>query len=292
MRKKPYLIAEACCNHMGDMELALKMIREATKCNIEAIKFQKRNPIECLTREQYYASHPCPSNSFGSTYGEHREFLEFTIDEHKILQQECNKLGISYSSSVWDLTSAKEIVALNPSYIKIPSACNDNLEMLNWLCKNYYGELHISLGMTTRDEERKIFRTVNENHREKDLVFYSCTSGYPVPNEDVCLLEIKRLVKEYKPYIKGIGFSGHQLSKSIDIAAYMLGADYIERHFTLDRTLKGTDQAASLISDDFIFLDTAFSDIAAALNYKENDILPIELPQRRKMKGVGHESKN
>ena len=290
MRKKPYLIAEACCNHTGSIDIAIKMIREAAKCNLKVIKFQKRNPIECLTNEQYYAPHPCPSNSFGNTYGEHREFLEFTIEEHKILQQECIKQGISYSSSVWDLTSAKEIALLNPVYIKIPSACNDNLEMLDWLCKNYSGDLHISLGMTTRDEEKIIFKIVKENHKEKNLVLYSCTSGYPVPNEDVCLLEIERLTKEYKPYIKGIGFSGHQLSKSIDIAAYMLGADYIERHFTLDRTLKGTDQAASLISDDFIWLDMAFSDIAAALKYKENELLPIELPQRRKMKGIIYES--
>lgn len=284
MRKKPYIIAEACCNHMGDFEIALKMIEVAAESNINAIKFQKRNPKECLSEEQYNAPHPCEMNSFGASYGLHREYLEFTIEQHKKLQEECKKRGIEYSASVWDLTSAKEVSTLNPTYIKIPSAANLNMKMLAWLCENYDGEIQISLGMTTRSEEKEIFDLFCKYGREKDLIFLSCTSGYPTASEEVCLLEISRLKELYGNQIKGVGFSGHQLSKNIDIAAYMLGAEYIERHFTLDRRWKGTDQSASLVAEDFVMLNEAFSDIVLALQYKECDMLPIEMEQRRKMK--------
>lgn len=284
MRRKPYIIAEACCNHMGDFQIALKMIAVAAESNINAIKFQKRNPKECLSKEQYNAPHPCEKNSFGTSYGLHREYLEFTIEQHKKLQEECKKRGIEYSASVWDLTSAKEIAALKPTYIKIPSAANLNMKMLEWLCENYDGEIQISLGMTTRLEEKEIFDLFCKYGREKDLIFLSCTSGYPIANDEVCLLEISRLKDLYGKRIKGVGFSGHQLSKNIDIAAFMLGAEYIERHFTLDRTWKGTDQAASLVAEDFVMLGEAFSDIVLALQYKESDMLPIEMEQRKKMK--------
>lgn len=286
MRNKPYTIAEACCNHMGDFQIALKMISVAAECNVSAIKFQKRNPKECLSKQIYDAPHPCEKNSFGSTYGAHREYLEFTIDQHKLLQEECKNKGIDYSASVWDLTSAKEIASLEPIYIKIPSAANLNTKMLEWLCQYYCGEIQISLGMTTRLEEKRIYDLFCSYGREKDLVFMSCTSGYPTSNEEVCLMEIVRLKELYGEHIKGIGFSGHQLSKNIDIAAFMLGADYIERHFTLNRSWKGTDQAASLVANDFIFLDEAFSDITSALKYKDSEMLPIEIEQRKKLKVI------
>lgn len=94
-----------------------------------------------MTPEQYNAPHPHPENSYGKTYGEHREFLEFTVDQHAQLKEWCEQAGIIYSTSVWDMTSAKEIASLNPVFIKIPSACNTHYEMLQWLCDNYKGEI-------------------------------------------------------------------------------------------------------------------------------------------------------
>ena len=135
--KKPFLIAEAGCNHCGDMETAHQLIRIAADyCKADAIKFQKRCNRELLSPEQYDAPHPNPINSYGKTYGEHREFLEFTVEQHRQLKEWCDECGIVYSTSVWDLTSAKEIASLNPLFIKIPSACNNHFEMLQWLCDN------------------------------------------------------------------------------------------------------------------------------------------------------------
>ncbi len=285
MYKKPYVIAEAGCNHMGRMEIAKDLIQTAAVfCKADAIKFQKRCPKELLTTEQYNAPHPNPANSYGDTYGAHREFLEFDLDQHAQLKKWCEEAGITYSTSVWDMTSAKEIASLEPRFIKIPSASNTHFEMLQWLCDNYGGEIQLSFGMTTHEEEEKIVQLFEKSNRAKDLVLFNCTSGYPVPFEDVALLEITRMQKSYGERVKTIGFSGHHLGISVDIAAYTLGADVIERHYTLDRTWKGTDHAASLEPDGVRKLVRNLNAVHKALTFKSCEILPIEQVQRDKLK--------
>ena len=280
-----YVIAEAGCNHKGEMEIAKEMIKvAATYCKADAIKFQKRCNKELLTEEQYNAPHPNEANSYGKTYGEHREFLEFDVEQHAQLKKWCEEFGITYATSVWDLTSAKEIASLKPEFIKIPSACNNNFEMLSWLCDNYEGDIQISFGMTTREEEKQIVDLFVEKGRNKDLIIFDCTSGYPVPFEDVCLLEIERLKEEYGDIVKKIGFSGHHLGIAVDVAAYTLGAEVIERHYTLDRTWKGTDHAASLEPDGVRRLVRDLKAVHQSLDYKDEEILPIEQVQRDKLK--------
>lgn len=281
----PYLIAEIGCNHMGNIDIAKEMIETAaTFCKVDAVKFQKRCNKELLTEEQYNAPHPNPANSYGKTYGEHREFLEFTKEQHRELQEYCNKCGIEYITSVWDLTSAKEIAALNPRFIKIPSASNNNFEMLSWLCENYKGEIQISFGMTTHEEEKEIVELFENCGRNQDLTVFCCTSGYPVPMQDVCLLEITRLREAYGSRVKRIGFSGHHNGIAIDVAALTLGAEVFERHYTLDRTWKGTDHAASLEPDGMRRLKRNLAQTYQALTYKSEEILPIEKVQREKLK--------
>lgn len=284
MYKKPYIIAEAGCNHKGDMNIAKQLIEAAACCKADVIKFQKRCPKELLTKEQYNAPHPNPVNSYGSTYGEHREFLEFTAEQHRQLKVWCEECGIVYSTSVWDLTSAKEIAAIRPEFIKIPSACNNHYEMLQWLCDNYGGQIHLSFGMTTKKEEKKIIQLFEKSRRNEDLVIYCCTSGYPVPYADVCLMEIGRLRENYGEKVKSIGFSGHHLGIAVDVAAYTLGAETIERHFTLDKAWKGTDHGASLEPDEFRRLVGDLNDVYFSLQYKPEEILPIEAVQRKKLK--------
>lgn len=283
--EKPYVIAEAGCNHKGEMEIAREMIEVAAAfCHADVIKFQKRCPKELLTEEQYNAPHPNPANAYGDTYGAHREYLEFTVDQHAQLKEWCEKEGITYATSVWDMTSAKEISGLKPKFIKIPSACNNHFEMLQWLCDNYKGEIQLSFGMTTHDEEEQIIRLFERNGRNKDLVIFNCTSGYPVPFEDVCLLEINRMRQAYGERVKKIGFSGHHLGIAVDIAAYTLGASVIERHYTLDRTWKGTDHAASLEPDGIRKLVRNLNAVYTSLSYKKQEVLPIEQEQRNKLK--------
>lgn len=282
---KPIVIAEIGCNHKGDMNIAKELIKiAAVYCKVDAVKFQKRNNRELLSEEEYNAPHPNPVNSYGKTYGEHRDFLEFTLEQHRELKGYCEEFGLIYSTSVWDMTSANEIVSLNPEFIKIPSAMNTHYEMLNWLYENYKGEIHISTGMSTIEEMDKIVDLAIEKNRNKDIVLYNCTSGYPVPFQDVCLLEINKLKDRYEDKVKAIGFSGHHIGIAADIAAYTLGANYIERHYTLDRTWKGTDHSASLEPEEMRRLVKDLKDIQMALAYKKEEVLDIEKVQRKKLK--------
>ena len=282
---KPKIIAEIGCNHKGDMDIAKEMIIVAASyCKVDAVKFQKRNNKELLSEEEYNAPHPNPDNSYGPTYGTHREYLEFTHEQHEELLKLCKENNVAYSTSVWDVESAKEICTLKPPFIKVPSACNLNKELLEYLCKGFGGEIHLSFGMTTKDEEEQIIGFFESKKRNHDLVIYSCTSGYSVPFEDICLLEITRLREQYASRVKAIGFSGHHLGIAVDSAAVALGAEWIERHFTLDRTWKGTDHAASLEPDGLRKMARDCRAVYSALKYKQKDILPIEEEQRNKLK--------
>ena len=245
--KKPKVIAEIGCNHMGKIEIAKELIELAKSCNADVAKFQARDNKLLLTEEQYNAPHPVQENSYGNTYGEHREYLEFNEAQHRELKQCCEKIGIEYLTSVWEINSAKMIVDLKPSFIKVPSACNNNYELLKFLRDEYKGEIHVSFGMTTKKEIEEVINFFEETNQAKTrLVIYSCTSGYPVPFGDIALLDIVKLYDKYDFRVKEIGFSGHHLGISVDVSAYTLGARWIERHFTKDRTWKGTDHAASL----------------------------------------------
>ena len=173
---------------------------------------------------------------------------------------------------------------LEPKLLKIPSACNLDFELVGYLADNYSGELHISLGMTSHDEIDKIINFLDNKGRLKDTVIYACTSGYPVPVDDICLMEVLRLKERYGNLVKAIGFSGHHNGISADIAALPLGAEYFERHFTLNRTWKGTDHAASLEPTGMQKLARDLRNAARALTYKEPEILEIEQVQRRKLK--------
>lgn len=288
---KPVIVAEIGCNHKGDLSIAHKMIKLLgtfkllnENAYIDVVKFQKRTNKELLSPEEYNAPHPHPENSYGKTYGEHREFLEFNLEQNKQLKEWCEEEGLIYSTSTWDLTAAKEIVSLNPKMIKVPSASNLNFPMLQYLRDNYAGEIHLSFGMTSHEEEQKIVNFFKEKNRAKDLVIYACTSGYPVPFDDICLLEIKRLKETYGKDVKAIGFSGHHLGIAVDIAALALGATYFERHFTLDRTWKGTDHAASLEPQGLMKLARDLRQTALALTYKPKEVLDIEEVQRKKLK--------
>jgi sialic acid synthase len=281
----PFLIAEIGCNHKGDMAIAKDLIATAAFfCKVDAVKFQKRHPKELLSPEQYHAPHPNPINAYGDTYGAHREALEFDLDQNRQLKEWCEEMGLVYATSVWDMTSAREITALNPQFIKIPSATNLNTPILDYLCAEYGGEIHLSVGMTTHAEEEAIIERFEKHGRNKDLVLYSCTSGYPVAFEDICLLEITRLRENYGSRVKKIGFSGHHLGIAADVAALALGAEVFERHFTLDRTWKGTDHAASLEPDGMRRLARDLRNVSKAITAKSQEILPVEAVQRAKLK--------
>ncbi len=291
--KKPKVIAEIGCNHRGEFEIAKELIQLAKDAGATVAKFQKRHPKTLLSKEQYHAPHPNPAHAYGKTYGEHREFLEFTIEQHRELKRFCERLGIGYSTSVWDTVSTKEVIALEPELIKIPSAMNTHFDILKLLRDSYTGEIHVSTGMTTHEEEDALVRFFEETDQATTrLVLYSCTSGYPVDFKDVSLLEITRLKEKFGDRVKDIGFSGHHNGIAVDIAAYTLGANWIERHFTKNRTWKGTDHSASLEPQGLFKLIRNLHATHKSLTFKREELLPVEVVQRKKLKHRPQTKKN
>ena len=282
------VVAEIGCNHMGNVKIAKELIRHAKLNGAYAAKFQKRCVRELLSAEEYNAAHPSPANSFGETYGAHREYLEVTVEQHRELQELCEQESIVYSTSVWDVTSALEIISLRPEFIKVPSAQNTNTELLKILLHDYDGMVHVSTGMSTLNEVENIVRLFQGSGAAKDrLVLYSCTSGYPVPHHEVALLDIRDLAARFGSSVNAIGFSGHHLGIALDVVAFALGATWIERHFTLDRTWPGTDQAASIEPQGLRRLTRDLHAVSSAWQSKPDKMMHIERVQREKLKYKG-----
>ena len=206
------------------------------------------------------------------------------MQQNKELKEYCDKIGVVYSTSVWDLTSAKEMISFQPEFLKVPSACNNNFDMLRVLRDDFKGTSSVIYWDDKKGEVEEIVKFFELNDQAKSrLLLYSCTSGYPC-RKRCCTFRINWLYENYGDRVSEIGFSGHHLGIALDVAAYTLGARWIERHFTKDRTWKGTDHAASLEPGGMAKLTRNLNAVYQALNYKSVDILPIERVQKRKIK--------
>jgi len=287
--KKYHIVAEVGCVHIGKMERAKDLCKLARFCDADYVKFQKRNPEESTPKDMWYKPHPNQDFAYGNTYLEHRKNLELTIEQHAELKRFCeDDLRIGYATSVWDMTSTKEVVALNPDFIKIGSPSNQNNDMIQYLFDHYMGGIHISLGMVTKQERQEIIDyAVNSGVDPERLVFYHCTSEYPTPFERIYLNEITH-VREIIPEQSAVGFSNHGYGIALDIAAQVLGATWIERHFVDDRSMKHTDAAFSLEPNGLRLISRNSKAIQKAMTDKPDGILGFseaELAQRRKLKG-------
>lgn len=276
------VVAELGNIHLGKMDRAKYLIDLAVLCKADYVKFQKRNPIESVPKELQNKPHPNPKFSYGETYLQHRINLELNIDQHAELKDYCEKVHIKYATSVWDVTSAREVIQLNPEYIKVPSACNMNFELLEFLLNEYDGDIHLSTGMISDDEKMHLYCQIGSQFHKR-IVLYHCTSEYPVPFERLYLMEIQRM-KEMNLF-KEVGFSNHGFGISSDIAAYTLGATWIERHFTDDRTLPHSDAAASLEPEGLRKLCRDLSAVQKSMAYKDGTITAEEQQQRSKLRG-------
>ncbi len=281
------LIAEIGCNHQGNFDLAQQMALAAIRMGrADVVKFQKRHIPSVLTRSQYEKPHPNPQHSFAENYGKHREFLEFSIEQHARLKAMIEENGGTYCSSVWDLISAQQILELRPKLIKVPSACNMNFKLLDVIVSDPDVEIHISLGMTTSQDVAAIGAFLRERKILERTVLYACTSIYPTPAENAHLLELLRLKCLFQPAIQNLGYSGHHQGINIDVAAFALGARNIERHFTFDKKMKGTDHALSILPSEFSELRTRLEEIEKGLTYKPQENLSLETAVREKLRNA------
>ena len=237
-RKKPFLIAEIGINHNGSIKLAKKLINLAKKYNFNVVKFQKRDPDICVPEYQKQQIRNTPWGDM--TYLEYKKKIEFGEKEFKIIDKYCKKIKIDWFCSAWDINSLKFLNKFKIKYNKVASAMLTNKELLRAIAREKKFTF-ISTGMSNINDINYAVSVFKKN--KCNFVLMHCVSTYPCPEADLNLNLIPALKKKFKCKI---GYSGHETSVSPSLAAWFLGADYIERHITLDRTMYGTDQAASL----------------------------------------------
>jgi len=236
--KKPFLIAEIGINHNGSIIVAKKLIDLAKDSGFSAVKFQKRNPDISTPEHQKKIFKSTPWGDM--TYLNYKKKIEFGYKEYKIIDQYCKKKKVNWFASAWDIDSLIFLKKFNLKFNKIASAMITNLDLVREVAKEKK-KTFISTGMSSLKD---ISKCVNIFKKEKcKFILMHCVSTYPCPIEKLNLKTILTLKKKFKCEI---GYSGHEAEVSPSIIAYLLGANYIERHITLDRSLWGTDQAASL----------------------------------------------
>lgn len=235
-----FVIAEVGHNHQGDMELAHRFLDVAKDCGADAVKLQKRDNRTLFTKAFYDSAYNSP-NSYAPTYGEHRDFLEFDKAQYAELQAHAADIGIMFFSTAFDQPSADLLAELDMPAYKIASGDLRNLPLIEHVAK--IGKpMFISTGGGTLEAAQRAHDTAREHNDQ--VCIMQCTAGYP-PEWDQLNLRVISTYRETFPETV-IGFSSHDNGIAMPVAAYTLGARAVEKHFTLDRTMKGTDHAFSL----------------------------------------------
>jgi YrbI family 3-deoxy-D-manno-octulosonate 8-phosphate phosphatase len=277
VQNNTYIVAEIGQNHQGDLAIARELIRTAKICGVNAVKSQKRDIRTLLTPEEYQRPYNSP-HAFGKTYGEHREALELSRDAWADLIAYAGEVGIDFFASPWDIPSARLLLELGCTIFKIPSAALTNIALLRELA-GYGRAVILSTGMSNLTEIDAAVEILSKT----ELYLLQCTSAYPVEFHDVNLRAMQTLAHRYN---LPVGLSGHHRGIAVDVAAVALGARILERHFTLDRTWKGTDHAASLEPPGLSRLVRDVRAVEESLGDGCKEVMKCELPTRAKLRGT------
>jgi N-acetylneuraminate synthase/sialic acid synthase len=235
-----YVIAEIGHNHQGQLDTAKEMFKVAKECGADAVKLQKRDNRSLFTKEGYDKPYENP-NSYGATYGEHREFLEFGFIEYKELKDYAEEIGITMFSTAFDFASADFLEKLDLPVYKIASGDLKNIPLLTHIAE-FQKPMIVSTGGATMEDVNRAYDAIMPVNQQ--LSFLQCTAGYPAKFEELNLNVITTFRERFPNTT--IGLSSHDNGIAMAVAAYMLGARIVEKHFTLNHTWKGTDHAFSL----------------------------------------------
>lgn len=235
-----YVIAEIGHNHQGSLEKAKELFLAAKHAGVNAVKLQKRDNKTLYTKEAYNKPYDNP-NSYGATYGEHREFLEFGWHEYVELKAYAAELGLDFFSTAFDIPSADFLEKLDMPVYKFASGDLKTIPLLKHVA-GFGKPIIMSTGGASLDDIRRAYDAVMPINNQ--ICIMQCTGGYPPEWSELNLMVIDSLRKEFPDIV--IGFSSHDSGIAMAVAGYMLGARIIEKHFTLNRAMKGTDNAFSL----------------------------------------------
>lgn len=268
------IIAEIGINHNGDVNIAKKLIDVAVVADCDYVKFQKRNPDRCVPEDQKSRIRNTPWGKM--TYLEYKWKLEFQHDEYDELFSYADKRNIGMMTSVWDVDSI-DFMLNYTRVMKIPSALITNHELVSY-AREKSDYLMISTGMSTEEE----VETAVEKSRP-NLIFHT-NSTYPSPIDELNLRYISWLSNKY-PHAE-IGYSGHEYGLATTFAAVAMGASWVERHITLDRTMWGSDQMASVEPIGMMKLVKGIRDIDKAIGSGgPRKLFDSELAKRKSLRG-------
>jgi N-acetylneuraminate synthase len=274
--KKVFLIGEIGINHNGSLKITKQIIDLAKESGFDAVKFQKRDPNISVPD---YKKNEIKNTPWGNlTYLEYKKKIEFNKKEYDQIDKYCKKKKIDWFASVWDLPSLQFMSKYKPKFHKVASCMLTNYELLNQIAKKKVTTF-ISTGMSTiRDVERvvKIFKK-----NKCPFILMHSVSKYPCPMKDLNLKMIQTLKDKFKC---NMGYSGHEVNVGPSVYAACLGADYIERHITIDRALWGTDHAASLGPDGIKLLRNMLDKYELSIGTGVKKFLPEEKEKLKTMK--------
>jgi N-acetylneuraminate synthase len=272
-----FIIAEIGLNHNGDINIAKELIKKAHECGCDAVKFQKRTPEVCTPRDQWDIERETPWGRM--KYIDYRYKVEFGDAEYKIIDEYCKELGVVWFASCWDEESVDYLEKFNPMLYKAASASLTDISLLKKK-KDTGKPLIISTGMSTLEELKKAVEAIGTDN----LAIAHATSTYPCKPEELNLRMINTLQGMYPTC--PIGYSGHETGLSTTLATIPLGTSFVERHFTLDRSMWGSDQAASVEPGGMMRLVRDIRDIETALGDGIKKVYESELGPMAKLRRV------
>jgi N-acetylneuraminate synthase len=272
-----FVIAEIGINHNGSLEIAKKMIDGAIFAGADAVKFQKRTPELCVPHEQWNIERDTPWGRM--TYIDYRHKIEFGYEGYEEINRYCREKSILWFASCWDENAVDFIDQFDPPAYKSSSACLTDKRLIRKM-KDTGKPLIISTGMSTMNE----IEDSVEFLRKDGLLIAHSTSTYPCKAEELNLSMIKTLKQKYPS--NPIGYSGHEVGLSPTWAAIAMGATFVERHITLDRSMWGTDQSASVEIMGFYRLVTNIRDVEKSLGDGIKRVYESEMSSLRKLRKI------
>lgn len=272
--KDTYVIGEIGINHNGSLSNAKKLIEIASLAGFNAVKFQKRNPHLCVPAHQKSKIKETPWGRM--TYLEYKYKVEFNQEQYDEIAATCKEKNIAWSASPWDTDSAKFLLRYNLPWIKIASASITNRDLLKY-CANNFSKIIMSTGMCTEREMEEAYEILSRYNNE--VIVMHCNSEYPTPPEHVNLNYIKTLSRKFSK--SEIGYSGHEYGLTTTICATALGARYIERHITLDKTMWGSDHMVSIEPHGMFKLIRGIREMEMATGHEEKIFTKKEKEKRQ-----------
>ena len=277
-KEEPFIIAEIGNNHNGSLDTAKKLIESAKESGADAVKFQVKNIEKSFSKELLDSTY-VNENSFGKTYREHKMALEFSEEQMKELYDFASKMSIICFSTPFDIDSVDMLERIGNPIYKISSFHVTDLKLIEYVCQTKK-PIIISTGMSTIEEIDKAVELIKKF--TKDFIIMHCVSCYPTEDKDVNLNIIPTLKNRYNC---PIGYSGHERGIAITASTILLGCCAIERHFTLDRTMKGPDHASSVEPIGLNDIVTRSKKFFNAMGTSKKDVLDCELKNRKKFRG-------